>query len=89
MINLIKVILILGFILSLSCSSAIANDDKIDKAMENCIKEDIKQTNVLLIKDTYSDPGNKKQKDAKIRCNFEKTKSKKKFKEKYSDKNNK
>jgi len=78
-----RVFVITGLAFVLCCSLAIAGDKSKDNAMENCVKKDIKETSVV-IGGKYSDPGGHKKKGAEQRCEYEKSKSTKEFKKKYS-----
>lgn len=80
----LKFFVIIGLTLALFCPCAISDDKGKKKAMDNCVKKEIKDTSVV-IDGKYSDPGGLKKKSAKERCEYEKSKSAKKFNKKYGD----
>ncbi len=83
----LKIFFVLGLAIAICCSIAIAEDKNNDKAMKDCIKKDIEETSVT-IGGYYSDPGGLKKKAAQERCEYEKSKSTKKFENKYGTKAN-
>jgi hypothetical protein len=57
-----------------------------DEAMDNCVAKELRENNVVIGKDTISDPGGGKRKTAERNCEYERSKGKKEFTKKHANK---